>query len=229
MGERITLKASDGFEVSAYVARPEGEPKAALVVVQEIFGLTPHIRSVVDDYAARGFLVVAPAYFDRFQKGFEAPYDKDGMAEGQKAMKAVGWDGPMLDTTAAVEWLRSQTSAKTGIVGYCWGGSLAWLAASQVEGLSAAVGYYGRLAATDHVDDKPKIAVMMHFGAKDESIPQDKVAALREKHPEVPVFVYEDAGHAFNRSGDPHYVESAAKLALDRTLKFFAEHLEFAE
>lgn len=227
MGERVVLKATDGFQIGAYVARPTGEPKAALIVVQEIFGVTPHIRSVTDDFAKRGFLAIAPSYFDRYEREFEVSYDEVGSEEGKKASVAIGWDHPMTDTAAAVAWLKTQTDKKIGVVGYCWGGSLAWLAASRVEGLSATVGYYGRLAATDHVNDKPKIPVMMHFGDKDPSIPREKVAALQAAHPEVPVFHY-DAGHAFNRSGDPHYVPAAAELALSRTLEFFGQHLGWA-
>lgn len=225
MAEWVSLKAGDGHELQAYVARPTAEPKAALVIVQEIFGVNAHIRSVTDQFADLGFLAVAPAMFDRYERGFDVGYDEAGWARAKEILSKLNLDWAILDVAAAVKYLQSETDSKIGIVGYCFGGSVAWLAAARVSGLSAAVGYYGRLAL-QYIDEKPAVPTIMHFGDKDESIPTDGVEKLRVAHPEVAVYRYAEAGHAFNRAGDPHYVATAAELALERTLEHFKKYLE---
>ena len=224
MGEHVTVTAADGNELDLYVARPECEPLGGLVVVQEIFGVTAHMRSVTDEYARDGFMAAAPAMFDRFEKGVELAYDKDGRK------RAMEYFAPKLnvvvslaDVEAAVRYLRGQGCAKVGVVGYCFGGSMAWLAATRLD-VDAAVGYYGghigRFAA-----EKVKCPVMLHFGRLDDHIPPSVAESAQAANPEIEVYWYE-AGHAFNRDADPHaYAPEAAKLARERSLAFLKKNL----
>ncbi len=226
MSEWVKLKAADGVELEAYVARPHGEPKASLVVVQEIFGVNDHVQAVTDDWASEGFLAIAPAMFDRIEPGVKVGYDKAGWAKAMSMVPKINMDKSVLDVDAAIQWLRGETDGNVGIVGYCYGGTMAWLAAARLE-VDAAVGYYGGSIA-DFVNEEPQCPVMLHFGGQDQHIPAEKIAKIQTAHPEVPVFVYDDAGHAFNRSADPTaYVADAARLAKKRSLLFFQQHLVF--
>jgi carboxymethylenebutenolidase len=222
MSKWVTLKASDGFELKAYVAEPAGKPKGGLVVVQEIFGVNAHIRSVTDRFAAEGYLAVAPAIFDRGEPGAELAYDKAGFEKGYALLKKIPMDDTMKDVAAALDYAAKETGKPAGVVGFCYGGSLAWRAAAELS-TAAAVGYYGGFIIK-YKDETPKAPVMLHFGKKDEHIPESDVAQVQALHPEVPVYWY-DAGHAFNRDGNQAYVEKAAKEAMTRTLAFFAEHV----
>ncbi len=224
MSEWIKLHAADGTEIDAYVARPTGSAKGALVVVQEIFGVNRHMQSVVDGYAHEGYLVIAPQMFDRQQKHVDLDYSKEGWAEAMRLAKGISFDLATQDVDAAVQWLRQNSQGKVGVVGFCFGGTMAWLASIRLK-VDAAVGYYGG-SISQFVDGEPKAPVMLHFGAKDEHIPHEVVEKIRSAHPDVPVYVYEDAGHAFNRDADPTaYVASAAEIALSRTLAFLEKHL----
>ena len=226
MSEWVKLTASDNVELEAYVARPAAEPKAALVVVQEIFGVNDHIQSVADDWAHEGYLVIAPAMFDRIEPNVKIGYDKAGWARAMSFVPRIDMAKSMLDVDAAIDWLRSETSGNVGMVGYCYGGTVAWLAASQLK-IEAAVGYYGGDIA-NFLSDEPQCPVMLHFGADDAHIPPATIAKIQAAHPEVPIFVYEHAGHAFNRSADPTaYVAVAARQAKSRSLLFFQQHLVF--
>ena len=227
MNEWVKLTASDGTEVNAYVARPPGEPKAALVVVQEIFGVNRHIQSVADGYAAEGFLVIAPQMFDRQEKGVNLDYSKDGWAEAMRLAKGIDFDKSVEDLDAAVQWLSTATHTKIGVVGFCFGGTMAWLAAARLK-IDAAVGYYAG-AIGNFVHEVPKVPILLHFGGKDEHISHEVIDKVKAAHPEVPVYVYDDAGHAFNRDADPTaFVPAAAKLARERTLAFLNQHLGVA-
>jgi len=223
MGEHVTVKASDGNELDLYVARPEGEPVAGLVVVQEIFGVNAHMRSVTDGFAKDGFLVVAPAMFDRYEKGVDLGYSKE---DRQTAMTFVPKLNPVVslaDVGAAVEYVRAQTGKKVGVVGYCFGGTMAWLAATRLK-VDAAVGYYGG-HIRHFAEEKPKAPVMLHFGKLDDHIPTSVAEAVHEHNPEVEIYWYE-AGHAFNRDADSHtYVPEAAELARERSLAFLKKYL----
>lgn len=228
MSEWVELLANDGNELGAYVARPKGEPKAALVVVQEIFGVNKNIQTTADDWANDGFLCIAPAMFDRFEKGVQLEYDQAGWAEAMRLVKnfAPDMQPQTLDVQAAVEWLQSETPQNVGVVGYCFGGTMAWLASTRLQ-IQAAVGYYGGNIA-DFVNEEPQNPIMLHFGGKDEYISAAARDKILKAHPEVPVFVYDNAGHAFNRKLDPtHYVLDAATLAKKRSLLFFEQHLVF--
>jgi carboxymethylenebutenolidase len=217
MGTQIELKASDGFALGAYEAKPAGRPRGGLVVIQEIFGVTRHIRDVADDYAAEGYHAIAPAIFDRAERGADLAYDKSGTNKGIALRGQIPIEKTLLDVTAAAGALKS--AGKVAIVGYCFGGSLAWFAAARIPGLAATIGYYGGMIAK-HLDDKPRCPVMLHFGEKDSGIPMSDVEKIRAAvdPAKVEIFTY-PAGHAFNRAGEPPYEPQSARLAKERTLK----------
>jgi len=226
MGQFIDLDAKDGFSFPAYVAEPAGQPKGAVVVLQEIFGVNSHIRAVADGYAAAGYLAVAPSTFHRVKTGVELGYTEADMNAGfalKTAVEALPAPGVLQDVQAAVDY--AARGGKVGIVGYCWGGLLTWRAAAAVSGLSAAVPYYGGgMTMPDEIARKPQVPVLAHFGNNDHWIPLDTIEAFKKAHPEVEVHVYE-CGHGFNCDQRGSYDAAAAKLALERTLKFFAQHL----
>lgn len=221
MGEHLQLTAADGHVAHAYLARPTGAPRGGLVVIQEVFGVNPHIRDVCDRFAAAGYAAMAPALFDRLERGVELGYDEAGITAGRALVGRLGWEAPMLDVGAAASHLRAD--GRVGVVGYCWGGTIAWLAACRLE-LDCAVAYYGR-QIIDFVDETPQCPVLMHFGGDDPLIPRATVAAVAAAHPATPIHLYEAAGHGFNcdRRGD--FRAEAAATALERTMHFFASHL----
>lgn len=222
----VTLTSADGFQFPAYVAEPSGTPKGAVVVLQEIFGVNSHIRSVADGYAAEGYLAVAPSTFHRVEQGVELGYAEADMAEGMRlkaAVEALPAPGALQDVQAAVQY--AAKAGKVGIVGYCWGGLMVWRAAEQVQGLSAAVAYYGGgMTAPEEAGRTPQVPVLAHFGEKDHWISLDSVEAFKKQHPEVEVHVY-PADHGFNCDQRGSYDAPAAKQARERTLAFFARHL----
>jgi carboxymethylenebutenolidase len=226
MGNFVDLKAADGFSFPAYVAQPAGQPKGAVVVLQEIFGVNSHIRSVADGYAAQGYLAVAPATFHRVKPGVEIGYSPDDMKTGQElkaAVEALPAPGVLQDIQAAIDY--ASKAGKVGIVGYCWGGLLTWRAACTLDGLSAAVPYYGGgMTTPEESARQPKVPVMAHFGDQDHWIPVDTVKAFEKAHPEVEVHLYA-ANHGFNCDQRASYNAGAAATALERTLDFFRRHL----
>ena len=222
----ITLTAADGFESSAYVAEPAGAPKGAIVVLQEIFGVNSHIRSVADGYAAAGYLAIAPATFDRVERDVQLGYTPDDMKRGsglKAAVEALPAPGVLQDIQAAVEY--GAKAGKVGIVGYCWGGLLVWRSAEQVRGLSAAVSYYGGgMTMGSEPARKPAVPTMSHFGEKDTHITVDSVKAFEKAHPEVEVHLYA-ADHGFNCDQRGAYDAGAAATALERSLYHFGKHV----
>ncbi len=220
MGQTITLTAEDGHELSAYRADPDGAPRGGIVVIQEIFGVNGHIRSVCDRFAGEGYVAIAPAVFDRVERGVELEYDSDGMARGREIMGGIGLDGPLLDIAAAAAAIKD--AGKVGSVGYCWGGTVAWLAATRLK--LPSVGYYGG-RIVDFAGEELEVPVMLHFGKQDQMIPAEDVAKIREAAPKVPVFEYDEAGHGFNCEKRASYHEESAKFALTRTLEFLAENV----
>lgn len=227
MSEWVKLTALDGVELDAYVARPEGEPKGALVIVQEIFGVNKQIQHDTEQWAADGFLCIAPAMFDRIEPGAQLNYDEEGMARAfDFFLPKLDMDKATLDVDAAVQWLRAETDKNVGVVGYCFGGTMAWLSSTRLK-VEAAVGYYGGNIAS-FTGETPQVPVMLHFGKEDAHIPAEMIEKIQTAHPEVPIFLYDDAGHAFNRSEDHKaYVVEAARLAKSRSLLFFEQHLVF--
>jgi len=226
MGHTTELKSADGFTFPAYIAQPSGKPRGGLVVLQEIFGVNSHIRSVADGYAADGYFVVAPATFHRAKAGVEMGYTEADMNAGfalKTAVEELPAPGVMPDIQAAID--HAAQGGKVGIVGYCWGGLLTWRSACTLKGLSAAVPYYGGgMTTPEEAARQPGVPVMAHFGNKDHWIPLDTVEAFKKAHPGVVVHVYE-ANHGFNCDQRGSYNEAAAKLARERTLAFFAQHL----
>jgi carboxymethylenebutenolidase len=221
MAQTIKLTAKDGHQLSAYRADPPGKPKGALVVLQEIFGVNNHIRRVTDDFAAQGYVALAPALFDRVEKGVELGYDLASIAIGRKIRAEVPLEGSLADVQTAIDEVKPV--GKVGVVGYCWGGSLAFLAATRLQGVAAAVGYYGGMIAA-YAEERPKVPVLLHFGETDQSIPMSDVEKVRKTRPDVPIHVYK-AGHGFSCDERGSYDAASTQLALDRTLKFFAQNL----
>ena len=228
MSDWIKLKASDGHELGAYVARPKGESIGTLILVQEIYGINGHIRGVADGYARDGFTVVAPAIFDRFERGVELKYDGTDQKKAIEFWQKLKPDVTLLDVAAAYGFAK-EAGKGIGVIGYCYGGLISWLTATRGENLkmqpSCCVGYYaGGIGSV--AKEEPSCPVMLHFGANDDHIGKDQIEAVRAAHPEVEIFVYEGAGHAFNREVDPgHYHEAAAKLARQRSLAFLKTHI----
>ena len=226
MGQFTELKAADGQAIPAYVAQPKGQPKGGIVVIQEIFGVNSHIQSVADGYAEAGYLAVAPAIFHRVRPNVNLGYTPDDMTEGmalKAATEALPTPGVMQDIQAAIQY--ASQAGKVGIVGYCYGGLLAWRAACTLSGLSAAAPYYGGGSTTpDEIARKPKVPVLAHFGDKDKHISVESVEAFKKAHPEVEVHLYH-ADHGFNCDQRGSFNAEAAKLARERTLAFFGKHL----
>jgi len=215
MGETVKLTADDGHSFDAYVARPADQPRAGLVIAQEIFGVNSHIRAVADGFAADGYLAVTPALFDRHQPGTELGYDQDDVAKGREIRGHIGWDQAMSDVAAALGL--AAAAGKVGVIGYCWGGSVAWLAATRLTP-AAAVCYYGG-NVYDFREEQPTCPVLFHFGEQDSGIPMDKVKAVAEAQPEQELFTY-PAGHGFNCDQRGSYDAESAKLARERSLAF---------
>ena len=223
MSEHVQLRAFDEHELDAYVARPAGEPFAGLVVVQEAFGVNSHIRSVADGFAGDGFFAVAPALFDRIERGVELGYTGDDMQKGIAVARQIDPPKALLDVEAALDYARRETGKKVGVIGYCMGGSMAWLAATRLHP-DAAVGYYGGYIAK-FADETPRVPVMLHFGLQDQHIPRTEIEQrVGRAHPAVPIFWY-DAGHGFNCNDRSSYNADAAKLARQRSLEFLKKHL----
>ncbi|HET7549232.1 MAG TPA: dienelactone hydrolase family protein [Usitatibacter sp.] len=221
MGSNVQLKAADAHELQAYVAKPSGTARGAVVVVQEIFGVNSHIRSVADGFAADGYLAIAPAMFDRAQRNYEAGYSQPEISAGVEMKNKVSWDQAVADVAAAVEYGKS--AGKVGIVGYCWGGAVVWASAARLPGIACAVAYYGG-SIPSLVNEKPRCPIMLHFGEKDHSIPIEKAKEVAARHPEAVTYYYA-AGHGFNCEQRGSYDAAAAKTARERTLEFFRKHI----
>jgi carboxymethylenebutenolidase len=227
MSEWIKLKADDGQELSAYIARPTGQAIGALVVIQEIFGINGHIRSVADGYAKDGFIVVAPALFDRIEPNVELKYEGEDMQRAYSLYQKLSPETALLDIAAAYGWAK-ESGKGIGVIGYCYGGLMSWLTATRGETLkmqpSCCVGYYpggiGQFAS-----EQPSCPVMLHFGSKDSHIGSDQVDAVRSAHPEVEIFIYEGADHGFNCDARASYHPSSAALARERSLAFLKTHV----
>ena len=227
MGENIRLTAADGFELGAYRARPEGTPRGGVVVVQEIFGVNAHIRSVCDGYAEAGYLAVAPAIYDRIESDAQLGYTPDDVARGREIRAECDMANVIADVTAAADTAveGGPGGGKAGIVGYCWGGQIVYVAACRLgDKLSCASGYYGG-GIVPFLGEAPAVPLLLHFGTEDASVPLSDSEQIGAAYPEVAIHLYEGAGHGFNCDMRASYHAEAAALALERTLAHFAEHL----
>jgi carboxymethylenebutenolidase len=222
MGETLTLTAEDGHKFSAYKATPSGTPRGGIVVVQEIFGVNQHIRKVADSFAADGYVAIAPALFDRVERNFETGYGPQDIERGRATRGKLSTDQAMMDVKATVK--EAAKSGKVGVVGYCFGGTIAWLSATRLDGVSAAVGYYGG-GVPDAAEEKPKSPVMLHFGETDASIPMDAVEKVKKAQPNVPLYVYAGAGHGFVCDERGSYHAESAKQARERTIDFLRKNV----
>jgi carboxymethylenebutenolidase len=218
MGQNVELNASDGHRLSAYAAGPGSAPRGGIVVIQEIFGVTRHIRAVADQYAAAGFSAIAPALFDRVERNVDVPYTD--MAKGYGYMQALKNENTMLDVQAAID--RVSAAGKVGVVGYCWGGSMAYLAAARLK-VAAAVAYYGG-GIDKYLAEKPRCPILFHYGEKDTHIPLSTVEKIKAAVPSGTFFIY-PADHGFNCTDRASFEAQSAKLALDRSLEFFHRHV----
>ena len=223
------ITASDGHQLGAYIVKPEGTPKGAVVVVQEIFGVNPSIRGVADDFAAQGYYAIAPALFDRFKRDIELGYSGVDMVEAFALYGMLSTDSALKDVTAAFAEAK-KTVKDVAVVGFCYGGLMSWLSATRgpAEGMTPAccVAFYpggvGKVA-----DETLACPVMVHIGAADDHIKQDQIEAVKNAHPEVPLYLYADAGHGFyNSFRGKDYNEAQAKVARGRTLDFLGQHLK---
>jgi carboxymethylenebutenolidase len=221
MGQTITLTAKDGFKLGAYRADPEGKPRGAIVVIQEIFGVNHHIKNLADRYAALGYVAIAPQVFDRGEKNFEVGYDQKAMEAGRGMRGKITTEQLLLDTQAAIDVAKQ--AGKVGIIGYCMGGSVAFLAAARLDGLACAVGYYGGQIAAS-CDEKPRVPTMLHFGDQDQSIPMTDVDKIKKARPETPIYVYH-AGHGFHCDERASFNAEAAQVAACRSQEFFLKNI----
>jgi carboxymethylenebutenolidase len=223
VGNDIKLTASDNFQLSGYRADPNTAPNAAVVVIQEIFGVNNHIRAVCDRLASEGYVAIAPSIFDRIEPNFTSGYSPDEIAVARKFVANPDWAAMLRDTQAAIDAVKDV--GPVGIIGFCLGGSVAYAAATKLSGLSAAVGYYGG-AIVRFADDKPKVPTQLHFGEKDSGIPLSDVDIIRAKRPEVEIHVYPGAQHGFHCDERASYDKTSADIAWPRSLGFFAKHLK---
>ena len=221
MGSMIELKAADGHKLAAYRAEPAGKARGGVVVIQEIFGVNTHIRSVADGYAADGYLAIAPALFDRAQPGYETGYSQPEIERGIAMIPRLDLDKTMLDLAAAMQNIAG--AGKVSIVGYCWGGTVAWKAAASLAGLACSIAYYGG-GIPGLIALQPRCPVMLHWGEADGSIPLDKARAVAAAHPAQTHHFYA-AGHGFNCDQRGSYDAASAKLARQRTLEFLGKHV----
>lgn len=219
----IEISAADGHKFAAYRVEPAGAPKGAVVVIQEIYGVNPHIRKITDSFAEKGYVAIAPSLFDRAKTGVALGYDETASADGSQLAKQVGVDGALADIQAAVDSVKS--AGKVAIVGYSWGGYLAYLAANRVSGLACAIGYYATGVETDF-REKRRIPTLLHFGEADSVIPFEEIIQFRANRPDVSSFSYPGVGHGFNCDERSSYDAQAAQTALERTLFWVSQYVE---
>jgi carboxymethylenebutenolidase len=218
VGQNVELIAGDGHHLDAYMADALPDPRGGIVVIQEIFGITRHIRAVTDQYAAAGYMAIAPALFDRVERNVDVPYTE--MAKGFSYVQRLKNENVMLDVQAAID--RVKSAGKVGVVGYCWGGTMAYLASARL-GVAATVAYYGG-GINNHTAEKPRCPIMFHFGERDSHIPKSAVDQIRADVP-AGIFNIYPADHGFNCTDRASYDPESAKLALQRSLEFFHKHV----
>jgi carboxymethylenebutenolidase len=218
----VELTAQDGHRLGAYCAKPKGQPRGGLVIVQEFFGVNGHIRRVCDQFADDGYLVLSPAIFDRVERNVELGYDEPGMNKGRELRAKLKLDNCMIDIQAAID--AAGAAGKVAPLGYCWGGSLAYLAAARLSGLACAIGYYGAQIA-GHSSETPRVPTLLHYAEVDEYIPQADIEKVRNAQPAVTIYQYPGTEHGFNCDDRKFWEPKAAALARERTLAFIRQHV----
>ena len=221
MGNTKEIVASDGHKLNAYMAKPATSPIAGLVVIQEIFGVNDHIREITDSFAKEGFLAIAPALFDRIERGVELGYGPEDRDIGITMRNKINWDESIHDTIAARNAVAE--AGKVGIVGYCYGGTVAWLGACS-GAFNAASGYYGG-AIHENLDADATCPVELHFGSEDQGIPMENITLIRKTKPDIAIYVYNGAGHGFMCDQRASFEPNSSKMANERTLEFFNHNL----
>ena len=219
MDKMQTIEASDDHQFNAYGVQASERALANLVVIQEIFGVNKHIRSVADGFAADGFNVLAPAIFDRIQRNVELPYDDEGLGIGRELKAAMELDPVLLDIKACIDNFNNELP--TSVIGYCFGGKLAF-ASSRLTGLHRCIGYYGG-AIPELLPQERNCPVQLHFGEMDHSIPTAEIETIRQQCPDVDIHVYANAGHGFNCDQRSQYHADSATLARQRSLSFLRD------
>jgi carboxymethylenebutenolidase len=218
----VKITAKDGHVFSAYCAKPQGAPRGGLIVIQEFFGVNGHIRRVCDQYAADGYLALSPAIFDRVERDVELDYDEAGMNKGRDLRAKLDLAKCMVDLQATIE--AAASAGKVAALGYCWGGSLAYIASARLAGLACAIGYYGAQIAA-HANETPLVPVMLHYAEKDEYLPQSDVEKVRTAQPSVIIYQYPGTEHGFNCDDRRFYEPKSAAIARERTLSFLGKHV----
>jgi carboxymethylenebutenolidase len=220
MGRWQTLMARDGHEFAAYLAAPTGTPRGAIVVLQEIFGVNDHIRRVTEQYAAAGFLSIAPALYDRVARNIELGYGPKDFEQGVGYRLQITDEKALLDIGAAVNVVRH--AGRVALVGFCWGGQLTWVGAGALR-VQAAVGYY-----TSRIWEKlnrlPTCPVMLHYGELDKNIPRERIEEVRAVFPQA-IYYFYPADHGFNCDARASYDAPSAALAWERTQEFLRQHI----
>lgn len=222
MGKHLSLTTSDNHTLAAYRADPIGKPKGAMVVGQEIFGVNSHIRNVCDRLAAAGYVAIAPALFDRFVRDFESGYSPAEVEHARTYIAKIDWPKMLHDIQSGIDEVK--LIGPVGVIGFCMGGSIAFLSATRLSGLNAAVGFYGS-AVVKFADETPKCPVQLHFGEADYSIPMSDVEIVKEKRKDCEIYTY-PAGHGFYCDERGSYSPDSAKLAWQRTLEFLDKHMK---
>lgn len=222
LGKHFSLTTTDNHSLGAYRADPAGRPKGAMVVAQEIFGVNSHIRNVCDRLAAQGYVAVAPALFDRFVRDFQSGYSPDEVAHARTYIAKIEWPKMLLDIQAGLDEVKS--IGPLGVIGFCLGGSAAFLSATRLNGLKAAVAFYGG-QIVKFADEKPKCPVQMHFGETDASIPMSGVEIIKQKRPDCEIYTY-PAGHGFYCDERASFHNPSATLAWERTIAFLDKHMK---
>jgi carboxymethylenebutenolidase len=219
--KQTEFTASDGHRFSACCCEPQEDRKGVVIVIQEIFGLTEHMCSLTQRFAEKGYLSIAPALFDRVAENSVLPYSESGAERGKELVSQLDNDKVLLDLQAIID--AHTGDSKIGIVGYCWGGSIAYLAASCLK-LDAGIAYYGT-RIHQMLQHKPACPFMFHFGEQDKLVPMENINMIRSANPNLPLHLYPNAGHAFSCEPRPSYHPVSAEIAMDRSLAFLDEYL----
>ena len=219
----IELTASDGASFSAYRAEPADTPKGAVVVLQDVFGVTPEIRKAADAFAAKGYVAIAPSLFDRVKPGVSLGHDQGGKAEGAAISAQIGNEQAISDIQTTVDAVKD--AGKVAVVGYCWGGDLAYTAANKVSGIACVIGYDGSGTVADY-REKRKVPTLLHFGESDPELPLETITQFRAWRPDVSAFTYPDAAQGFGCNERGSFRAEAAEKAFERTLFWISQYVE---